>query len=588
MKRRLWPSLRSSEGDSGTLLLQAPQNVECVDDMQMLRVSVDDGVQNIDDDSNQKHAKLMRKSASSDSVNALVASEHGNNEELLLPYSNVLLSSANKNERIWSKQSSKSKSSEPLLPIYSDSSNYLTSLLAGRRRRFLFYSLSVLLVVFSYLIYTWAIHGGALEPDRSVWKSVSRFTPETDERWERVLRSERIVHSKRFAPAGAASHKFIVHFADGAMAMAKPVQCLKLILGWRATVFERDLHENLTLVADPVCQGWPDIVAYRVDRALGFFRRPVAVGRLISNKELYSGAQLWASDWENTLNWLLWWLPSYSVECLLQPWLDNFHEGQAVWPAYQSMHVNRFLALDGRRQAPKSALERVRPADRYQLLDVSDTLVFDYLLDDHDREAEKNWVTMIDGGGGTDASGGGGDDDRCWRLSQNGNWQLPCPTTLLLWDSGLGFQHGPQARELWHSDRGDGVHHTQLPRDCRTIFRGSNYWRRSGAQHVCRFRASTYRRLRAFDAAHPQPLSSHLSSSLELDDLWPLFHYGVYSIDGGGESWRNRVRFTADSFLHGMDVKVARILDHIHWCIDRHGSEQVLLADHQLLESNKF
>jgi len=98
---------------------------------------------------------------------------------------------------------------------------------------------------------------------------------------------------------------------------------------------------------------------------------------------------------------------------------------------------------------------------------ISDLLVFDFLVDDHDRRAEKNW-----------------------------QWWTPFPTStkmLLSWDSGLGWYHGPHGFD-----------------DCLDILCGCNSWRISlyfQAEALQRpFSASLpreQRRLMAIDPSKP-------------------------------------------------------------------------------------
>lgn len=60
------------------------------------------------------------------------------------------------------------------------------------------------------------------------------------------------------------------------------------------------------------------------------------------------------------------------------------------------------------------------PSGRQSLLaEVSDTLLFDFLVDDHDRSFAKNWIR------------------------DNSH--------LLLWDSGLGWNHGPHGHSTCKS-----------------------------------------------------------------------------------------------------------------------------------------
>jgi hypothetical protein len=60
---------------------------------------------------------------------------------------------------------------------------------------------------------------------------------------------------------------------------------------------------------------------------------------------------------------------------------------------------------------------------------------------------------------------------------------------------------------------------------------------------------------------------------MERDELFPAFHFPVYYASAAEEEM---VRYPAESFFSGMNVKLERLLRHIDNCILKYGRDQVL------------
>eukprot|EP01094_Clydonella_sp_ATCC50884_P016924 TRINITY_DN2863_c0_g1_i3.p1 TRINITY_DN2863_c0_g1~~TRINITY_DN2863_c0_g1_i3.p1 ORF type:complete len:474 (-),score=151.30 TRINITY_DN2863_c0_g1_i3:340-1761(-) len=252
-----------------------------------------------------------------------------------------------------------------------------------------------------------------------------------------------------------------------------------------------------------------EIVAFHLDRILGFFRKPPIVGRVVDS------SLLWSSWWNA-------WLPSYEVPVTLHAWVEG------LVTRYPALELYDFLTFEGHIQENAKILSYAA--------DISDTLVFDFLVDDHDRKAEKNWVEFTKDG----------------RLTH--------------WDSGLAFNHGPV---------GDGF--------CLDILCGPNVWRRTRmgltgraqCDRICRFRTSTVERLRNIHDATDEhvKLSYRLKQALSESVLFPAFHYGVYYSD---RREVELVRFESDEFFAGLDERLGRILGHIDGCVRAYGDAALI------------
>ena len=420
------------------------------------------------------------------------------------------------------------------------------------------------------------------------------FSTESDARWLSAMRHLPVQLSVRFSPPDASSLKFLLLLSDGSVVLAKPLACpLHRLSSFFSPPLPPSAAPSPSLLHDAsLCQGWPDIVGFHLDRLLRLRRKPPALGRPLTNRQLYSGSPLLSGDPLDALHWLLWWLPAYRVDCLLQPWLPGLSEGTAVWAQLQSKPLIRFLTHPERSPPPSSPLfplspplpfqkllvaslsRALHPTQAYLALDVSDTMLFDYLLDDHDRQAEKNWVLIerFSSSSSTTLS-------PCDRL--RGSWSLPCPQTIVLWDSGMGFRHGPLSLS---DSEAEGA------RDCLTVLRGANVARNlvtanDTQQHVCRFRKSTLLSLLALSEESEAGPSSWLFSRalakrLAEDPLYPQFAYGIYREPEWW--WWRSVRFESAAFYLGLEQRLTALLAHVARCIERYSLDSVVISDDEL------
>lgn len=303
--------------------------------------------------------------------------------------------------------------------------------------------------------------------------------------------------------------------------MAKLIQDSKKI-GYIPTVIDNSADNHPVFRrSDRDFQAFPEIVCYHVDRVLGIYRKPVILSRVLTNKILYAHFA-WFPNWDigriyRSITYKLrYYSPEYNIFVSLQPWMD----GLANKPPSNS--VRDFLLLDA----------RIIPQQQYQLrkelITVSNTLVFDFLVDEHDRKAEKNWV-----------------------VSSNG--------TQLLWDNGLAFDHGPYGRY-----------------SCLDILCGHNTWRagkQAKCDRICRFSVDMYQKLLELSKSS-YTLGERVRDHLQSDLLFPLFQFARY------EHYKDDkypVSFKIENFWQGLDQRVETLLEHIGRCISLHGSDVVFM-----------
>ena len=79
-------------------------------------------------------------------------------------------------------------------------------------------------------------------------------------------------------------------------------------------------------------------------------------------------------------------------------------------------------------------------------------------------------------------------------------------------------------------------------------------------------------------------LGSLLEESLRSDPLYPVFSYGIYNAKLKNETAPNpkgktttKVHFLPENFFYGMDVKVNRFLEHVDYCVEQFGADEVFL-----------
>ena len=133
----------------------------------------------------------------------------------------------------------------------------------------------------------------------------------------------------------------------------------------------------------------PELAAWHVDRVLQFYRKPPITSRFIPNKLLYP-------------SFITSLLPDFDVPVTMHAWVDGL---ERLDPPTSFM---KYLVTD-HIEIPASV------EARDIVLEISDILVSDFLVDDHDRQAEKNWIMQ--------------------------NHQY------VSWDNGLGWNHGPVGTE---------------------------------------------------------------------------------------------------------------------------------------------
>lgn len=175
------------------------------------------------------------------------------------------------------------------------------------------------------------------------------------------------------------------------------------------------------------------------------------------------------------------------------------------------------------------------------LISISDALVFDYLMDDHDRK-------------------------------HNFNWMASKENTLLHWDSGMSFRHGPV---------GDVK--------CLEILCGPDSWLQSinaptsprspTCSRIIRFSSRTIDFLRQHGplAEADQQLSALWMNELQKEPLHPVFQFGTFLINPGDFFFERKVRFKTRFFLSGLMTRVDRLLRWVDECALTHGPENVLL-----------
>lgn len=131
-------------------------------------------------------------------------------------------------------------------------------------------------------------------------------------------------------------------------------------------------------------QAMPELAAWHIDRILKFYKKPPITSRFISYKMLYG----------SFLNSLL---PDIFIPVTVHAWVDELMNHDP------SISLMNYIVSDSLRVPTSNTKELI--------LQISDTLIFDFLVDDHDRQAEKNWV-----------------------MHNN---------TYITWDNGLAWHHGP-------------------------------------------------------------------------------------------------------------------------------------------------
>ena len=168
-------------------------------------------------------------------------------------------------------------------------------------------------------------------------------------------------------------------------------------------------------------------------------------------------------------------------------------------------------------------------------------MVFDVLVDDHDRKWDFNWKATKEG-------------------------------VNLHWDSGLGWRHGPMGRN-----------------SCLDILCGTTKWLEKQREkrttdepfrcdRIGMFRRETVDLLRALaprknpktvvedgwrgerQASADGSLSERWLHSMEIDELHPVFRFGLFWDGPASDLLRGRLTFETENFLQGLDYRVELLL----------------------------
>ena len=140
--------------------------------------------------------------------------------------------------------------------------------------------------------------------------------------------------------------------------------------------------------ADRDFQAIPEILAYHVDRVLGIYRKPIFVSRIVTNKILYKNTA-WFPNWNigrifRSISYKLKYFSyEYNIYISLQPWMNELSNEPP------SLEIRDYLMMKNR-NIPQDQKKLIQ-----ELIDVSDTLVYDFLVDEHDRKAEKKLGSFL-------------------------------------------------------------------------------------------------------------------------------------------------------------------------------------------------
>ena len=216
----------------------------------------------------------------------------------------------------------------------------------------------------------------------------------------------------------------------------------------------------------------------------------------------------------------------------------NSAKGEAITHKLSNVAYEELNFLFGRNHSAKVSMERVKS--------ISNQFVLDYLLDDHDRESRKNWMT-----------------------------QYGLPVAI---DSGMAWKHGPlmhtscledilcDPTEMWRArDSGKEVYRKFGPTTRTQVFsEGMTFWEYE--QQDCpllrTFSQSTFHRLYELSSLSETPLGEAVDHSLQTDPLYPVFQYGYWTEVATGKP----VAFPAASFFAGLTQRVDRLIAYLEEC----------------------
>jgi len=129
----------------------------------------------------------------------------------------------------------------------------------------------------------------------------------------------------------------------------------------------------------------------------------------------------------------------------------------------------------------------------------------------------------------------------------------------------LAFNHGPWGRS-----------------SCLDLLCGPDKWKdrilenSTHCKRICRFRRSTIELIRGVGpAVEPSKrLGTLLRNAINEDLLAPVVQFNLYY---SLMLKFPKMRFDADDFFHGMDIKVSRFLRHVDKCVKEYGEENVIV-----------
>merc|ERR1712137_1224093 len=333
-----------------------------------------------------------------------------------------------------------------------------------------------------------------------------------------TLAHGKINHVQVWNPYGL-SKKFKVVFDDGKMASGKLMRPFSF---WNPAFREVPYrsadrtHRRFSRSAWGDYQALGEIGAFYVDRALGWMRKPPTSGRRISSHLLYAHDESWWGFFQRAL-------PDYEVEVALIAWFGGI---QVRPPPDEYLEL-----LLHRTERPLTEEERET------LKQITDVMIFDFLVDDHDRIEGHNWLK--------DSTG-----------------------HYIFWDSGLAFRHG-----AWGKRERD-----------RDIFCGRREWvaltrtKDQLCERGCMFSNSTINQLRAYgfeNEAHPgNRLSREVRREMRKDPLYPIFDHNAYL---PGRARYPKVTYKSTDFLDGIDTRIIELKLYVDECIETYGEENVLL-----------
>jgi len=346
-----------------------------------------------------------------------------------------------------------------------------------------------------------------------------------DREWGEALSSAPIKDTIVIGHHGLAK-KYVFLLEGDYMAMAKPVQ--RDLWFYSPSVFPTidwlDLYRKRrhSVRMDREYQGWGELAGYALDRVLGFNTKPTIVGRYIDSKTLY------AHDY-SILGRILYAMPSRPVPVSMHAWVT----GLSTRPP--STTTGKVLTFQLPMEKDVVGVQKLK--------EFSNVLVFDFLLDDHDRLGNHNWKSSTDG-------------------------------KILVWDSGLALNFGPYNSDLeilcgthqWNGDPTDTPHNVKRP-DCSKI---------------CKFSNETISFLRKAGpyVSDSEQLGNLVRRKMLEDELFPIFEFGLFSTKRSGllKYWNQVNRFKAQNFFDGITRRTGYLLNHVDHCINIHGEENVLLV----------